>query len=116
MAKFMLFLYDRDGNFDDRSHEEMMAIIQEYSAWANKMREAGRFLGGEKLTDDAGRVLAKKAGRIVVTDGPFAETKEMLGGYFAISAADYKEACKLIEDCPHLKYGGRVELRQIHEF
>jgi hypothetical protein len=116
MAKFMLFLYDKDGQFDDRSHDEMMSIIKEYSAWADKMRKAGRFLGGEKLTDDAGRCLVKKSGKFVVTDGPFAETKEMLGGYFAISANDYDDACKLSEDCPHIKYGGRVELRQIHEF
>ncbi len=115
MANFMLLLHDRDGQFDNTSDAEMMAIIKEYSAWSQKMRAAGRLVGGEKLTDEPGRNMRKDKGKLLVTDGPFAETKELLGGYFAIAAGDYAEACKLAEDCPHLKYGGRIEVRQIHE-
>jgi hypothetical protein len=93
----------------------MMRVIQEYGAWAKKMREEKRFAGGEKLTDDAGKVLRNKGGKIVVTDGPYAETKEVVGGYFAITAKDYAEACEIARECPHLKYGGRVEVREIHQ-
>lgn len=115
MPNFMLFLHEDQGQFDDRSQDEMMRIIEEYGAWAAKMREEGRFAGGEKLTEDAGRVLRNRGGKIVVTDGPYAESKEVVGGYFAIKAKDYAEACQIAEACPHLKYGGRVEVRQVHE-
>jgi hypothetical protein len=115
MPNYMLFLHEDLGQFDDRPEAEMMRVIQEYSAWATKMREEKRFVGGEKLADDAGKVLRNKGGKIVVTDGPYAETKEVVGGYFAITAEDYAEACKIARDCPHLKYGGRVEVREIHQ-
>jgi hypothetical protein len=107
-------LHEDQGQFDGRSHDEMMRVIKEYGAWAAKMREEKRFVGGEKLTDDAGKVLRNKQGKIVVTDGPYAESKEVVGGYFAISAKDYAEACEIARACPHLKYGGRVEVREIH--
>ncbi|MDZ4867380.1 MAG: YciI family protein [Alphaproteobacteria bacterium] len=115
MPNFILFLHEHQGQFDDRSQDEMMRIIQEYGAWATKMREAKRFVGGEKLTDDTGKVLRPRTGRIVVTDGPYAESKEIVGGFFTITAKDYDEACEIATDCPHLKYGGRVEVRQIHQ-
>ncbi len=115
MPNYMLFLHEDQGQFDARTQDEMMKVIKEYGAWAAKMREEKRFVGGEKLADDAGRVLRSKGGKIVVTDGPYAESKEIVGGYFAITARDYDEACKIAKECPHLKYGGRVEVRQIHE-
>lgn len=115
MPNYMLFLHEDQGQFDGRSHDEMMRIIKEYGAWATKMREEKRFVGGEKLADEAGKVLRSKQGKIVVTDGPYAESKEVVGGYFAITAKDYAEACEVAKECPHLKYGGRVEVRAIHE-
>lgn len=115
MPNYMLFLHEDQGQFDGRAPDEMMRIIKEYGAWAAKMREEKRFVGGEKLTDDAGKVLRNKQGKVVVTDGPYAESKEVVGGYFAITAKDYAEACEVAKECPHLKYGGRVEVRAIHE-
>jgi hypothetical protein len=49
----------------------------------------------------------------MTTDGPFAESKELLGGFFLIAAADYGAACRTAESCPHFKYGGSIEIRQI---
>jgi hypothetical protein len=115
MPNYMLFLHEDPDQFAGRPDDEMMRIIQEYGAWAAKMREEKRFAGGEKLTDDAGKVLRNTGGRIVVTDGPYAETKEVVGGYFAIIAKDYAEACEVARDCPHLKYGGRVEVREVQQ-
>ena len=114
MPNYMLFLHEDQGQFDGRSNDEMMRIIKEYGAWAARMREEKRFVGGEKLTDDAGKVLRNKGGKIVVTDGPYAESKEVVGGYFAITAKDYTEACAIAQECPHLKHGGRVEVREVH--
>jgi hypothetical protein len=115
MARFMLLLHDRTGEFDQTPEAEMMEIIQAYAAWSARLRGEGKMLGGEKLTDDAGKILRRTAGKLVVTDGPFAEAKEILGGYFMIEAEDYGEACRLVADCPHVTRGSRMELRQVHE-
>ena len=48
-------------------------------------------------------------------DGPYSETKEVIGGYFAVRAADYDEAVKICEDCPHLEYAGTIEIREIDD-
>lgn len=115
MPRYMLFLHEDRGQFDDRSHDEMMQIIQEYSAWAEKLRGSGQLAGGEKLTDDPGRVLRPGGKGFSVTDGPYAEGKEIVGGYFMIVAPDYDAACTVASACPHLKHGGRIELRMVHD-
>ena len=56
---------------------------------------------------------AVRTASLRVTDGPFAEAKEVIGGYFTIEAADYNEAVEICSDCPHLTYGGRIELREV---
>jgi hypothetical protein len=50
-----------------------------------------------------------------MTDGPYAESKEVVAGFFVISAGDYAEACRIAESCPHLKYGSHIEVRQVQE-
>ena len=109
MPKFMLFIRggDPDSNF---SPEEMQAIIQKYVNWAGRLRESGKLVESEKLCDD-GRVLSVKSGKIV--DGPFTETKEAVGGYFTVEAADYAEACKIARECPVLERDGMVEVRKL---
>jgi hypothetical protein len=54
-------------------------------------------------------------GKVSVRDGSFAETKEIVGGYFTINAMDYDAAVRICEDCPHLSLGGRIELREIEK-
>jgi len=97
------------------SAEEIQAIIAEYTAWRDGLVQRGQFVGGEKLTDEGGKSLVLVDGQVQVTDGPYAEAKEVMGGYFVISANDYAAAAKIAETGPHLKYGGRIELRQIDE-
>jgi hypothetical protein len=115
MARYMLLLHDKTGEFDDVTEAEMMKIVQAYADWSKKLGAQGKMLGGEKLTDEPGRNMVRTAGKTVVTDGPFAEAKEMLGGYFMLQAGSYDEACALASDCPHVLRGGRVEIREVHE-
>lgn len=115
MAQFLLLLRDTPESSDSFTPDTAQAIIEDYKAWSRKMGDAGEVLGGEKLADDAGRIARPSGGGVVVTDGPFAEAKEVIGGYWVIQAADYAEAETLIADCPHLKYGGIIELRRIEE-
>ena len=113
MPDFILLLHRPAGLMPTLPPEQAAAITKEYVDWGDRMRSQGRFKAGEKLTFDAGRVMRATGGRIMVTDGPYAESKELLGGFFLISATDYAEACRLAESCPHFRYGGSIEVRQI---
>jgi hypothetical protein len=114
MPDFMLFLHQDLGSDAVGSPDEIMVIVKEYMAWTERMRTEGRFKGAERLADEAGKVMRPKDGRVVVTDGPYTETKEIIGGYYAITAKDYDEACRITASHPHLKYGGRIEIRQFY--
>ena len=113
MPDFVLLLNRPVGAPPALSAEQSSAITKEYMGWSDRMRTQGHLKAGEKLTFDAGRVMRPAGGRVMITDGPFAESKELLGGFFLIAAKDYDEACHLAESCPHFKYGGSIEVRQI---
>ncbi|HEU5272577.1 MAG TPA: YciI family protein, partial [Xanthobacteraceae bacterium] len=113
MPNYMLLLHTNPSRPRPTSPDEIMAITKAYMDWADRMRADGRLKGGEKLTFDAGKVMRPNGGRVTVTDGPYAESKELIGGYFAISARNYDEACRIAESCPHLGFGGTIEVRQV---
>ena len=115
MPKYMLLLHERTGEGGDLSPEEIQGVIQKYRDWSQRMGEAGKLVGGDKLTDDDGKVLRPDGGGVAVTDGPYAETKEVIGGYFQIEAGDYAEAVEISKTCPHLAFGGGIEIRQVDE-
>ena len=116
MPRFMLLLHESTTGAADLAPDEIQAIIARYSAWADELQEKGQHAGSDKLADDGGgRHLVGSGDALAVTDGPFAEAKEVIGGYFAVHAADYDEACRIASSCPHLEYGGRIEVRQIEE-
>jgi hypothetical protein len=113
MPDFMLLLHRPAHAPATLAPDQIAAMTKDYMDWTARTRSDGRLKVGEKLTFDTGRVLRAAGGRILITDGPFAESKEMLGGFFVISAGDYDEACRIAESCPHFKYGGSIEVRQI---
>lgn len=108
MPQYILLLHEDPAAFAGVSPSEMQAVIQKYGAWSQKLAQAGQLRGGEKLEDGTGRVI--RAG--VVSDGPYTEAKEVIGGYFVIEAASYDEAVEISRSCPHCEYGV-VEVRQI---
>ncbi len=113
MSKYILFLHERTTLDESMSPEEIQSVISEYQAWSQEMGAAGRVLGGQKLTADGGRMLSGFESSLTVTDGPLAEAKEVIGGFFEIEAGTYDEAVDIAQSCPHLKFGGTIELRQI---
>jgi hypothetical protein len=115
MSSFMLLLHRPVERSRPTDPQMMTKITREYMDWADRTRTDGRLKGGSKLTDDAGRILRAQDGRVTTTDGPFIESKEIVGGYFLISAGDYAEACRIASECPHLKYGSYIEVRQVEE-
>ncbi len=114
MASFMFMLYNGPTDFEGFSPEDMQGIIERYQAWEDSLKAQGRFLSGNKLVDEEGRTLRRGDGELRVTDGPFSETKEVIGGYFAVTAENYDEAVELAKGCPHLDYG-LLEIRQVDE-
>jgi hypothetical protein len=113
MPKYLLLLHDNPASFANVSPEQMQKVIEKYMAWGAKLRKAGIVEASNKLTNEPGRVMRSKDGQIRVTDGPYSETKEVLGGYYLIEAASYDQAIERTRDCPHLEYGGTIEVRQI---
>ena len=113
MSQYLLLLHEGPNDNDGLSPEEIQRMIEEYRAWSQSMGQAGHLVSGNKLTNEGGRSLSGWAGEFSVTDGPWAEAKEVIGGLFHINAKDYDEAVKLSKTCPHLKYRGRLELRRI---
>ena len=95
--------------------EMIQTIIQKYNDWAEKLQQAGHLVSLNKLRDELGRNMTGFGEKQVVTDGPYAETKEVIGGYWIITAKDYDKAVKLSSDCPSLEFGGRIEVREIED-
>jgi hypothetical protein len=111
MAEFMLFVRGGDQDAGELSAEQAQQRIQKYIAWSQKLRERGQNLGANELAG-GGPVLRTRGGEIVV-DGPYAETKEAIGGYYHIQAADERAAVAIASECPALAFGGVVEVRAI---
>jgi hypothetical protein len=115
MPNYILFLYMNPDRPRPSSPDEALAITKTYVAWTDRIRTEGRHRAGQKLTNDAGKIMQSKGGRTSITDGPFAEGKDVIGGFWVIGAKDYDEACRVAETSPHLGYGGRIEVREIDE-
>ncbi|MGH9457050.1 MAG: YciI family protein [Thermoanaerobaculia bacterium] len=114
MAKYMLLLRD-NGTFDSGiSPEEIQAIIQRYGDWRDALRKRGKLAASNKLSDGEGKLVRRNGSSLAVTDGPFAEAKEVIGGYFLLEADSYDEALALSRDCPHLDFGS-IEIRRVDE-
>lgn len=113
MPNYLLLLHERPSDLSDLSPESIQAVIAEYVAWSQKTAAAGNLVGGNKLRDEGGKHLKGFNGDFRATDGPFTEAKEIIGGIFTITADTYDEAVEISKDCPHLKYGGWIEVREI---
>ena len=111
MSKFVLFLRDAGRYNANMSPAEMQAITQRYIAWRGKVQQKGLAISGHKLHDNQGRVMSG-GGAPKVTDGPYAEAREVMGGLFVIEAGSYDEVAELCKDCPHLDFGS-IEIREV---
>ena len=95
------------------SPEQMQQLIGRYMSWIEQLREKNHFVGGEPL-EETGKVLSGRNGQ-TVTDGPFTEAKEAVGGYFVLRARDLEEAVEVAKGCPIFESGGTAEVRPIQE-
>lgn len=106
-----LFLFRGGVDMKTLPPDQMEKLMGAWFGWIRALDEKGAYKGGDPL-DDAGRVVSG-AGGSTVTDGPFAEGKEEIGGYIMVAASSLEEATELAKGCPVLLGGGSVEVRMI---
>ena len=93
------------------SPEEIQRVSDQWMAWFKRLTEQGRAVAGKPLERE-GRMVSGRNGR-VVSDGPFVESKEAIGGYFLLKVQNLDEAVAVAKECPGLPYGARVEVRPV---
>src|SRR5918997_5027985 len=99
MPQFMLLLYDDPSRWQTLSPDEMQKALEKYMAWTRKPYT----VDSKRLAGDAGKVIRAQNGRTRTTDGPYSETKEVLGGFYVIEAGSYEDALARPSDHPHLE-------------
>jgi hypothetical protein len=108
MEKFMLIF--QGGQLEGLSPEAMEAQMGKWMAWVDRLSKEGRYVSGEPLLPGGKLVTGPKK---AVTDGPYTEGKEVVGGYFVVNAGDMNEAVEIAKDCPDYELGGSVQVRQV---
>jgi hypothetical protein len=115
MTQYMLLLHSVPNYNMDLPREKMLELTKRYMTWADGLRQKGKLAGGEKLAVGGVRHIKVTNGKPVASDGPYAEAKDVIGGYFVIEAKDAVEAETIAKDCPHLSLAATnwVEIRPI---
>src|ERR1043165_835176 len=117
--RYLMLIYSEEDKMNaERQRVGQDAYTGTWMAYMDDLGKAGKLLGGEALhpTATATTVRGKSGGGILTTDGPFVETKETLGGYFMVDAANLDDAIALASKMPVFKVEGGVEIRPIMEF
>lgn len=111
--EYVLLIYQSDAEWGKLSERERAAIYPEYGQFSRSIRESGHFRAGNQLKAVSSATTVRvRDGKKLVTDGPFAETKELLVGYFVIEAKDLDEAISIAARIPSSRFGA-VEVRPI---
>ena len=113
MKDFMVIFLGADYGEMGLSPEQIQERMGKWFAWNTKMREQGVIKNGEALVPGGKRISGENR---TVTDGPFVESKEIIGGFYIVKAADYDGAIKICDDFPDYDLGGVVEVREVMVF
>ena len=111
--QYLLLVYGVQGDYTKLNAAELGALGQAYGAFTKEIMDSGKYVGGNQLQLIAtARTVRIRNGKQVVTDGPFAETKEQLAGYYLVNAKDDAEAVAIAARIPGAKTGS-IEVRPI---
>lgn len=111
MSKFLYLFRSQGQGFKPASPEEMERMMKAWMQWMDGLRETGNLVQTGERLQPTGKVLRGKAKS--VTDGPYAETKDFVGGYLLVQARDLDEAVELAKGCPIFGIDGLVEVRPV---
>jgi hypothetical protein len=110
--KFVCLGYIADGKWESMSASERSAMMEECFAYDDYLRKNGHFVGGEALQSArTAKTLRYQDGRVVAIDGPYAETKEQIGGILLLEARDMNHAVEIMTKHPGVRLGGPFEIR-----
>ena len=112
----MLIFVGEEGGWEDRSPEEMKAAMDRWWSYERELVDAGAHISGEGLQDSATATTIRisEDGERIVSDGPFAETKEQVGGFYLIDVSDLDEALEWAKKVP--MQGGAIEIRPVMDY
>src|ERR1044071_8557430 len=108
-----MLLYRTDDWYNRLSHAELRKLINQNKAWIERLTAQGKVKPGRAL-ERTGAIVSGRNGRFV-TDGPFAESKEAIGGYLVLDVETIDEAIAIAQSSPGLAYGGSIEVRPVAE-
>lgn len=110
---YLCLIYDDEKTLAGMPKHEMDAFMGEYMAFTDTIRKSGHYLAGHQLQPvSTATTVRRRNGQLSATDGPFAETKEQLGGFYLIDAGDLSEALQIASKIPSARTGS-VEVRPI---
>ena len=114
--KYVCLIYDEEKKAAAMSKAEGDAFMGEYFAFTEGIKKSGQYVGGEALQPvQSATTVRVRDGKMLTTDGPFAETKEQLGGFYLITANDLDEALQVASKIPSARIGS-VEVRPVVDF
>lgn len=113
MKDYMMIFLGADYGAMGLSPEQIQERMEKWFSWGDKMGKAGILKGGEAL-HAAGKTITGSSR--TVSDGPFAESKELIGGYYLVSAANVEAVIEIAQDYPDYDLEGKVEIREIVKF
>jgi hypothetical protein len=114
--RYLALIYSNEQSNQNMSPEEGEKVMGAWWKFTSDLQSSGKMLGGEALQSTLTATTVRlQNGSPLVTDGPFAETKEQLGGYYLINATDLDDAIKWVSQMPVMERGGCVEIRPIWE-
>jgi len=114
--KYMMLIYGQEGGFGDMPEDQQQAVLKSWFDYTEDMEKAGVLLAGDALQPTASATsLRVRDGKTLTTDGPFAETKEQLGGYYLMEVPSLDEALDWAARCPGAPFG-TIEVRPVMTF
>jgi hypothetical protein len=116
IVKYLCLIYDDEKKVNGMAKDEADAFMGEYFAFTDGIRQSGHYVAGEALQPvETATTVRIRNGRLSTTDGPFAETKEQLGGFYLIEANDLNDAIQVASKIPSARIGS-VEVRPVVDF
>ena len=109
MSEFLFLFKGGRPLTPDTPPETVKKQMEAWTKWGGQLREQGKLIATDRLAS----VRKTVSGKTMVTDGPYAEGKEIVGGYMIIKANDLNDAVEVSKDCPIFEYNGSVEVREI---
>jgi len=114
--QYLLLIYESEKNWDTMTEAEQGKVFQEYMTFTQELQGSGKMKAGDALQPTSTATTVRvRDGKLTRTDGPFAETREQLGGYYLVEAKDLDEATEIAKKIPSARWGS-IEIRPVVVF